>query len=133
MACTGAGGALRAAAPPDNLLMRSGMDLFCRVFSNEIGPLKFARNPGPQSGGQGGPLKEMALRYALGLVWGHSLHCVRGVARPIRLVRAPGAPALTRAMEAIPDGIRKLRVPHQAYLPLGPGAEGVREVTSCPR
>ncbi|MCP3290143.1 FAD-dependent oxidoreductase, partial [Aeromonas hydrophila] len=29
---------------PDNLLMQSGMDLFYGVFSNEIGPLKLARN-----------------------------------------------------------------------------------------
>ncbi|MNC27936.1 2-octaprenyl-3-methyl-6-methoxy-1,4-benzoquinol hydroxylase [compost metagenome] len=53
---------------PDNLLMQSGMDLFYGVFSNEIGPLKLARNLALTLADKAGPLKEMALRYALGLV-----------------------------------------------------------------
>ncbi|WP_434663623.1 FAD-dependent monooxygenase [Aeromonas sp. NJAU223] len=53
---------------PDNLLMQSGMDLFYGVFSNEIGPLRFARNLALSLADKAGPLKEMALRYALGLV-----------------------------------------------------------------
>ncbi|MNT86774.1 2-octaprenyl-3-methyl-6-methoxy-1,4-benzoquinol hydroxylase [compost metagenome] len=53
---------------PDNLLMQSGMDLFYGVFSNEIGPLRLARNLALNLADKAGPLKEMALRYALGLV-----------------------------------------------------------------
>ena len=53
---------------PDNLLMQSGMDLFYGVFSNDIGPLKLARNLALNLADKAGPLKEMALRYALGLV-----------------------------------------------------------------
>ncbi|UJQ37947.1 FAD-dependent monooxygenase [Aeromonas caviae] len=53
---------------PDNLLMQSGMDLFYWVFSNEIGPLRLARNLALNLADKAGPLKEMALRYALGLV-----------------------------------------------------------------
>ncbi|MBW3759254.1 NAD(P)-binding protein [Aeromonas jandaei] len=53
---------------PDNLLMQSGMDLFYGVFSNEIGPLKLARNLALNLADKAGPLKEIALRYALGLV-----------------------------------------------------------------
>ncbi|WP_429085461.1 FAD-dependent oxidoreductase [Aeromonas veronii] len=53
---------------PDNLLMQSGMDLFYGVFSNEIGPLKLARNLALNLADKAGPFKEMALRYALGLV-----------------------------------------------------------------
>ncbi|BEE16662.1 2-octaprenyl-3-methyl-6-methoxy-1,4-benzoquinol hydroxylase [Aeromonas enteropelogenes] len=53
---------------PDNLLMQSGMDLFYGAFSNEIGPLKLARNLALNMADKAGPLKEMALRYALGLV-----------------------------------------------------------------
>ncbi|KXU81849.1 FAD-dependent oxidoreductase [Aeromonas enteropelogenes] len=53
---------------PDNLLMQSGMDLFYGAFSNDIGPLKLARNLALNLADKAGPLKEMALRYALGLV-----------------------------------------------------------------
>ncbi|MGU5738401.1 FAD-dependent monooxygenase [Aeromonas caviae] len=53
---------------PDNLLMQSGMDLFYGVFSNEIGPLRLARNLALNLADKAGPLKEMALHYALGLV-----------------------------------------------------------------
>ncbi|MGL5030015.1 MAG: FAD-dependent monooxygenase [Aeromonas sp.] len=53
---------------PDNLLMQSGMDLFYGVFSNEIGPLKLARNLALNLADKAGPLKALALRYALGLV-----------------------------------------------------------------
>ncbi|MGN5150780.1 FAD-dependent oxidoreductase [Aeromonas enteropelogenes] len=53
---------------PDNLLMQSGMDLFYGAFSNDIGSLKLARNLALNLADKAGPLKEMALRYALGLV-----------------------------------------------------------------
>ncbi|MGL5040432.1 MAG: FAD-dependent monooxygenase, partial [Aeromonas sp.] len=53
---------------PDNMLMQSGMDLFYGVFSNEIGPLKLARNLALNLADKAGPLKALALRYALGLV-----------------------------------------------------------------
>ncbi|WP_338888011.1 FAD-dependent monooxygenase [Aeromonas rivipollensis] len=53
---------------PDNLLMQSGMDLFYGVFSNDIGPLRLTRNLALTLADKAGPLKEMALRYALGLV-----------------------------------------------------------------
>ncbi|UBO73269.1 FAD-dependent monooxygenase [Aeromonas rivuli] len=53
---------------PDNMLMQSGMDLFYAAFSNDIGPLRLARNLALNLADKAGPLKEMALRYALGLV-----------------------------------------------------------------
>ena len=53
---------------PDNLLMQSGMDLFYGVFSNDIAPLRLTRNLALTLADKAGPLKEMALRYALGLV-----------------------------------------------------------------
>jgi len=52
---------------PDNLLMQSGMDFFYKTFSNDITPLKFARNAALKLAERAGPVKEQVLRYALGL------------------------------------------------------------------
>jgi len=52
---------------PDNLLMQTGMDFFYKTFSNDITPLKFARNAALKLAEQSGPVKEQVLRYALGL------------------------------------------------------------------
>lgn len=52
---------------PDNLLMQTGMDFFYKTFSNDIAPLKFARNAALKLAEQAGPAKEQVLRYALGL------------------------------------------------------------------
>lgn len=52
---------------PDNQLMQSGMDLFYAAFSNRLGPLSVVRNLGLNLADKAGPLKALALRYALGL------------------------------------------------------------------
>lgn len=52
---------------PDNLLMQTGMDFFYKTFSNDIAPLKLARNAALKLAEQAGPAKEQVLRYALGL------------------------------------------------------------------
>ncbi len=52
---------------PDNLLMQSSMDLFYKGFSNDIAPLKFARNAALKLADKSGVLKKQALKYALGL------------------------------------------------------------------
>lgn len=52
---------------PDNLLMQSGMDLFYAAFSNRLGPLPVLRNLGLTLADKAGPLKSLALRYALGV------------------------------------------------------------------
>ncbi len=52
---------------PDNLLMQSGMDLFYKGFSNDIGPLKLVRNAALKIAENTGPLKTQVLKYALGL------------------------------------------------------------------
>ncbi|WCP66422.1 2-octaprenyl-3-methyl-6-methoxy-1,4-benzoquinol hydroxylase [Vibrio tubiashii] len=52
---------------PDNLLMQSGMDLFYKGFSNDIGPLKLLRNAALKIVENTGPLKTQVLKYALGL------------------------------------------------------------------
>jgi 2-octaprenyl-3-methyl-6-methoxy-1,4-benzoquinol hydroxylase len=52
---------------PDNLLMQSGMDFFYTAFSNDIGPIKLARNIGLKLAQESGPLKNQILKYALGL------------------------------------------------------------------
>lgn len=52
---------------PDNLLMQSGMDLFYKGFSNNIGPLKLVRNAALKVAENTGPLKAQVLKYALGL------------------------------------------------------------------
>lgn len=51
----------------DNLVMQSGMDLFYTTFSNDLPPIKFARNLALMAAQRAGKLKEHALRYALGL------------------------------------------------------------------
>ncbi|MDC5841834.1 2-octaprenyl-3-methyl-6-methoxy-1,4-benzoquinol hydroxylase [Vibrio europaeus] len=52
---------------PDNLLMQSGMDLFYKGFSNDIGPLKLVRNAALKIAENTGTLKTQVLKYALGL------------------------------------------------------------------
>ncbi len=51
----------------DNLLMQSGMDVFYKGFSNDLLPLKIARNAALKIADKAGPLKEKVLKYALGL------------------------------------------------------------------
>ncbi len=52
---------------PDNLLMQTGMDFFYKGFSNDIGPLKFARNAALKLAENSGPIKAQVLKYALGM------------------------------------------------------------------
>lgn len=52
---------------PDNMLMQSGMDFFYKVFSNDVAPLKLARNTVLKLANGAGPIKEKVLKYALGL------------------------------------------------------------------
>ncbi|NOH72705.1 2-octaprenyl-3-methyl-6-methoxy-1,4-benzoquinol hydroxylase [Vibrio pectenicida] len=52
---------------PDNLMMQSGMDIFYKTFSNNLAPLKFARNAVMKIADNSGPLKKQVLKYALGL------------------------------------------------------------------
>lgn len=51
----------------DNLLMQSGMDVFYKVFSNDITSVKFVRNTVLKLANGAGPIKEKVLKYALGL------------------------------------------------------------------
>jgi 3-demethoxyubiquinol 3-hydroxylase len=51
----------------DNLIMQSGMDIFYKVFSNNILPLKWARNAALSIAHHSGPIKKHVLKYALGL------------------------------------------------------------------
>lgn len=51
----------------DNLIMQSGMDVFYKGFSNDLAPLKFARNAILKLADQTGPVKQQVLKYALGL------------------------------------------------------------------
>jgi len=51
----------------DNLLMQTAMDGFYLTFSNDLPPLRLLRNMGLLLAEHGGPLKRLALRYALGL------------------------------------------------------------------
>ncbi|MDN3681323.1 2-octaprenyl-3-methyl-6-methoxy-1,4-benzoquinol hydroxylase [Vibrio tapetis subsp. quintayensis] len=51
----------------DNLIMQSGMDVFYKGFSNDLAPLKFARNAILKLADQTGPVKQKVLKYALGL------------------------------------------------------------------
>lgn len=53
---------------PANLLMQSSMDLCYGIFSNDFIPLKIARNLALHLADRSGPLKKIALRYALGLI-----------------------------------------------------------------
>ncbi|MBT1451010.1 FAD-dependent monooxygenase [Glaciecola sp. XM2] len=50
-----------------NLLMMSAMDGLYMAFSNDIKPLKFARNAALMLANSAGPLKNTALKYAMGL------------------------------------------------------------------
>ena len=52
---------------PDNLMMQSGMDIFYKAFSNNLAPLKLARNAVMKIADNSGPLKKQVLKYALGL------------------------------------------------------------------
>jgi 2-octaprenylphenol hydroxylase len=51
----------------DNLLMMSAMDGFNRLFSNEVGPLRWLRNFGLSTVNAIGPAKELLMRHAAGL------------------------------------------------------------------
>ncbi|GAD02420.1 FAD-dependent monooxygenase [Agarivorans albus] len=51
---------------PDNHLMQSGMDLFYLMFSNSLPPLQAIRKFAIKSVQQAGPVKDWALKYALG-------------------------------------------------------------------
>ncbi|WP_220721432.1 FAD-dependent monooxygenase [Agarivorans litoreus] len=51
---------------PDNHLMQSGMDLFYLMFSNSLPPLQAIRKLAIKSVQQAGPVKDWALKYALG-------------------------------------------------------------------
>jgi 2-octaprenyl-3-methyl-6-methoxy-1,4-benzoquinol hydroxylase len=51
----------------DNLLMQMAMDAFYLGFSNDVPPLKLLRNMGLRLADSAGPLKNKALKYALGL------------------------------------------------------------------
>ncbi len=51
----------------ENLLMMTTMDLFYRVFSNELLPLKVFRNVGLGLADRLGPAKKLVMRYAMGL------------------------------------------------------------------
>lgn len=51
----------------DNLLMQSGMDLFYKVFKQDLLPLKVARNAALLVVDKMSVLKKQALKYALGL------------------------------------------------------------------
>ena len=50
----------------DNLLMMSAMDAFYYTFSNSILPIKLLRNASLALANKGGPLKNLALQYAVG-------------------------------------------------------------------
>ncbi|MDC0611593.1 2-octaprenyl-3-methyl-6-methoxy-1,4-benzoquinol hydroxylase [Vibrio sp.] len=51
----------------DNLAMQSGMDFFYKTFSNNLPPLKFARNALLKLAESSGPVKKEVLKYAIGL------------------------------------------------------------------
>lgn len=51
----------------DNLMMQTGMDFFYKTFSNELTPLKFARNAMLKIADNAGPIKKEMLKYAIGL------------------------------------------------------------------
>ena len=52
---------------PDNMLMQSGMDFFYTTFSNDLLPLKLARNIGLKVAEHAGPIKKQVLKYAMGM------------------------------------------------------------------
>ena len=51
----------------DNLIMMSAMDLLYSTFSNNNLPLKLLRNLGLKLANHAGPLKNNAMKYAMGL------------------------------------------------------------------
>lgn len=51
----------------DNLAMMSAMDLLYSTFSNNNRPVKFLRNLGLKLANHAGPLKNSAMKYAMGL------------------------------------------------------------------
>ncbi|WP_340615518.1 3-demethoxyubiquinol 3-hydroxylase [Xenorhabdus entomophaga] len=52
---------------PDNLVMQAGMDLFHTAFSSDLPGLKTARNLALMAAQRSGVIKNLALKYALGL------------------------------------------------------------------
>ncbi|AWX13190.1 2-octaprenyl-3-methyl-6-methoxy-1,4-benzoquinol hydroxylase [Mergibacter septicus] len=50
----------------DNLLMQTGMDIFYKVFKDDLLPLKIGRNLGLLLANKCTPLKRQALKYAIG-------------------------------------------------------------------
>lgn len=52
---------------PDNLLMMSAMDAFYLAFSNDIAPLRLARNLALSLAERSGPIKDKVMKYAMGL------------------------------------------------------------------
>jgi 2-octaprenyl-3-methyl-6-methoxy-1,4-benzoquinol hydroxylase len=51
----------------DNLVMMSAMDLLHSTFSNNHMPLKMLRNLGLKLANHSGPIKNNAMKYAMGL------------------------------------------------------------------
>ena len=51
---------------PDNLLMQTGMDFFYKTFSNDIAPLKFARNAALKLAEQAGPAERTSITLRVG-------------------------------------------------------------------
>ncbi len=51
----------------DNLAMLAAMDLFKRLFGNDLPPLRLARNLGLDLADRAGPLKHLLIRRAMGL------------------------------------------------------------------
>ncbi|MEP1446128.1 MAG: FAD-dependent monooxygenase [Paraglaciecola sp.] len=51
----------------DNLIMMSAMDLLYSTFSNDLLPLKLLRNLGLKLANHAGPVKQNAMKYAMGL------------------------------------------------------------------
>ncbi|MFC3532079.1 FAD-dependent monooxygenase [Vogesella facilis] len=66
-----------------NHAMQRLMDLFCYGFSNDIAPLRLARNLGLKLANRSGPLKKEVIRYALGLLTPEQL-----LSPPLRLFAA---------------------------------------------
>ena len=61
----------------DNVLMATAMDGLNRAFSNDIGPLRLARDIGLAAGNRMPPLKRFFMRHAMGIV-GDLPRLVRG-------------------------------------------------------
>ena len=52
---------------PDNLLMQTGMDVFYKAFKTDLLPVKIARNLALIAAERATPIKNQALKYAIGL------------------------------------------------------------------